>query len=66
MVLRPALQSSQSLLCSLHSSKDQEGGGPNDQVVSIKRATHGRWQKSWKIIHEERKEQGQQRILAEN
>ena len=37
-VLRPALQSKQSSLCGLHRSGDQEGGGPNGQIVSVKRA----------------------------
>ena len=37
-------------------------GGPNDQIVSIKRAADGRR----KIIDGERKVQGQERILAEH
>ena len=53
-VLRPALQSKQSSLCGLHRSRDRGRGGPNDQIVSIKRAADGRRQKSRKIIDEEK------------
>ena len=41
-VVRPVLQSKQSSLCDLHHSGDREGGGPNGQIVSIKRAADGR------------------------
>ena len=51
-VLRPALQSNQSSLCGLHRSRDRDGGGPNGQIVSIKRAADGRRQRSRKIIDE--------------
>ena len=53
-VLRPALQSQQSSLCGLHCNGKQGGGGPNVQIVSVKRAADGRRQRSWKIIDEER------------
>ena len=64
-VLRLALQLKQSSLCGLHRSGDQRGGGPNGQIISVKRAANGRRQRSQKIINEERKVQGQERILAE-
>ena len=53
-ILRPALQSKQSSLCGLHRSGDRGGGGPNGQIVSVKRAADGRRQRSRKIINEER------------
>ena len=53
-VLRPALQSKQSSLCGLHRIKDRWGGGPNGQIVSVKRTADGRRQKNGKIIDEER------------
>ena len=53
-VLRPALQSKQSSLCGLHRSRDRGGGGPNGQIVSVKRAADGRRQRCRKIINEER------------
>ena len=34
----PALQSKQSSLCGFHRSRGQGGGGPNGQIVSVKRA----------------------------
>ena len=53
-VLRPALQSKQSSLCGLHRSGNGGGGGPNGQIVSVKRAANGSRQRSQKIIDEER------------
>ena len=53
-VLRPALWSKHSSLYGLHRSRDRGRGGPNDQIVSIKRAADGRRQKSRKIISEEK------------
>ena len=53
-MLRPALQSKQSSLCGLHHSGDQRRGGPNGQIVSVKRAADGRRQRGRKIINEER------------
>ena len=53
-VLRPALQSKQSSLCGLHCSGDRGGGGPNGQIVSVKRAADRRRQRIWKIINEKR------------
>ena len=53
-VLRPALQSKQSSLCGLHRSGDRGGGGPNGQIVSVKRAADGRRQRGRKIINEKR------------
>ena len=50
---RPALQSKQSSLCGLHRGGDRGGGGPNGQIVSVKRAANGRRQRSSKIINEE-------------
>ena len=44
----------QSSLCGFHCSGDQGGGGPNGQIISIKRAADGRRQSSRKIIDEER------------
>ena len=54
-VLRPVLQSKQSSLCGLHRSGDRGGGGPNGQIISVKRAADGRRQRGRKIINEERK-----------
>ena len=51
-MLRPALQSKQSSLCGLHDSRDR--GGPNGQIVSVKRGADGRRQIDRKIISEER------------
>ena len=48
----PALQSKQSSLCGLHRSGDRGGGGPNGQIVSVKRAADGRRQRCRKIINE--------------
>ena len=53
--LRLALQSNQSSLCSLYRSRDQGVEGTDGQVVSVKRAAD----------NDEKKVQGQQRILAE-
>ena len=53
-MLIPALQSKQSSLCGLHRSRDRGGGGPNGQIVSVKRAADGRRQRGRKIINEER------------
>ena len=63
-VLRPVLQSNQKPLCGLHRSRDRGRGGPNGQIVSIKRAADGRQSK--KIIDEEKKVQGQEQILAKH
>ena len=52
-MLRPALQSKQSSLCGLHRSGNRGEGGPNGQIVSVKRAADGRRQRSRKIINEE-------------
>ena len=41
-VLKPPLQSNQSSLCSLHCIRDRGGGGPNGQIVSIKRTADGK------------------------
>ena len=41
-------------LCGLHCSGDREVGGPNGQIVSVKRAADGRRQRGRKIINEER------------
>ena len=57
-ILRPALQSKQSSLCGLHRSGDRGGGGPNGQIVSVKRAADGRRQRGQKIIDEEREKYG--------
>ena len=53
-MIRPALQLKQSSLCGLQCSGDRGGGGPNGQIVSVKRAADGRRQRSRKIINEER------------
>ena len=54
-VLRPALQSKPSSLCGLHHSGDRGRGGPNDQIVSVKRAADGRRQRGRKTINEREK-----------
>ena len=48
------LQSKQSSLCGLHRNANQGGGGPNGQIVSVKRAADGRRKRGRKIINEER------------
>ena len=48
------LQSKQSSLCGLHRSRDRGRGGPNGQIVSVKRAADGREQRGRKIIDEEK------------
>ena len=53
-VLRSALHPNQSSWCGLHRSGDRGGGGPNGQVVSVKRAADGRRQRGQKIINEKR------------
>ena len=53
-VLRPAIQSKQNSLCGLQRSGDRGGGGPNGQIVSLKRGEDGRRQRGRKIINEER------------
>ena len=53
-VLRLALQSKQSSLCCLHRTGDRGVGGPNGQIVRVKRTADGRRQRSRKIINEER------------
>ena len=50
-VLRPALQSNQSSLCSLHRCGDRGRGGPNGQIV---RAPDERRQRNREIIDEKR------------
>ena len=55
-MFRPALQSNESSLCSPHRCRDRRGGGPNDQIVSIKRAADERRQRSRKIIDEKREQ----------
>ena len=49
----PAVQLKQSSLCGFHRSGDQGRGGPNGQIVSLKRAADRRRQRSRKIINEE-------------
>ena len=46
--------SDQRSLCGLHRSGDRGGGGPNGQIISVKRAAYGRRQRGRKIINEER------------
>ena len=46
--------SDQSSLCSFHRSGDGGRGGPNGQVVSIKRAADGKRQRSKEIVAEKR------------
>ena len=53
-VLRSALQLKQSSLCGLHRSGDRGKGGPNGQIVRIKRAADGRRQRSRKVINKKR------------
>ena len=52
-MFRSAIQSKQSL-CGIQRNGNREGGEPNGQIVSIKRAADGRRQKSRKIIDEKR------------
>ena len=47
------LQSKQSSLCGLHRSRAR-AGGPNGQIVTIKRAADGRRQRSRKIIYKKK------------
>ena len=53
-VLRPALQSKQSSLCGLCRSANRGRGGPNGQIVSVKRTADGRRQRCRKTINKER------------
>ena len=55
-VLRPALQSNQSSLCSIDSSRDR--GGPNDQVVSVKGAADGIGQRRRRSLMKREKSTG--------
>ena len=48
------LQSKQSSLHDPHRSRDRGGGGPNGQIVNVKRAADGKRQRGRKIINEER------------
>ena len=48
------LQSKQSSLCGLHHSGDQGRGGPNGQIVSVKRTGDRRRERSREIIDEKR------------
>ena len=48
------LQTKKSSLCGLHPSWDQGGGGPNGQIVSVKRVADGKTQRSRKIIDKEK------------
>ena len=41
-------------MCGLHCSGDREGGGPNGQIVNVKRVADRRRQRSRKIIDEKR------------
>ena len=41
-------------MCGLHRSGERGGGGPNGQIVRVKRAADGRRQRGRKIINEER------------
>ena len=52
------LQSNQSSFCGLHRGRDRGIGGPNGQIVNIKRAADGRRQRSRKIIDEKREKYG--------
>ena len=53
-VLRPTLQLKQSSLYGIYRSGDRGGGGPNGQIVSVKRTADGKRQRGRKIINEER------------
>ena len=53
-----ALQSKQRSLCGLHGSGDRGRGGPNGQIVSVKRAADGRRQRNRKIIDKKEKSTG--------
>ena len=41
-------------MCGFHCSRERGGEGPNDQIVSVKRAADGRRQRSKEIIDEKR------------
>ena len=58
LLLRPVVQSNQSSLCGLYRSGDRGRGGPDGQIVSVKRAADGRKQRSREITDEERKSTG--------
>ena len=53
-VLRPALQLKQSSLCGSTTVGTNREGGPNGQILSVKRAADGRRQRSRKIIDEKK------------
>ena len=53
-MLRLAFESNQSSLCGLHNIRDRRKGGPNGQIVNIKRAADGRRYRHRKIIDEKR------------
>ena len=53
-MIRPAHKLNQSSLCGLQRSGYRGGGGPNGQIVSIKKAADGRRQRSRKIIDKKR------------
>ena len=52
-VLRPTHPLKQSSLCDLHRIGNRGGGGPNGQIVSVKRTADGK-QRGRKINNEER------------
>ena len=54
-ILRSMLQSNQRSLCGPHRSRNREGGGPDGQIISLKRTADGRRQRSREIIDEKRK-----------
>ena len=53
-ILRPAIQLNQSFLWNFHCTWDRGAGGPNGQVISIKKPADERRQRSRKIIVEKR------------
>ena len=60
------LQSKQSSLCGLYRSGDRGGGGPNGQIISVKRVADGGRQRGQMIIDEEREKYRAKNISLQN
>ena len=57
-MLRLTLQSNQSSMCGLHRSGDRGEGGPNGQIVSVKRTDDARRQRSRILLMRREKSTG--------
>ena len=53
-VLRPVLQLKWNFLCGLHRTRDRNRGGPNDQIVSVKRTADGRRRRNRSLMKREK------------